>query len=207
MNPTLTKAAANLKRRAANRGRDLPSLWILSDEKRLPDPRAALVSMPRGSALILRHYGAQGREALARRLAQLCRQKGVALLIAGDWRLAAQVGAAGVHLPEHAARRGLPPGGRLWLRAARRLLTVAAHTKLGLRRAGDMRASAAVLAPIFPTASHPSHKGLGAMRSAAMIRTARLPVIALGGVTPTTITALRYTGCVGVAGISFALAA
>jgi hypothetical protein len=82
MNPTLTKAAANLKRRAANRGRDLPSLWILSDEKRLPDPRAALVSMPRGSALILRHYGAQGREALARRLAQLCRQKGVASVMA-----------------------------------------------------------------------------------------------------------------------------
>jgi len=208
MNPTLTKAAANLKRRAHRRLnllRMLPSLWLMSDETRLPDPALALASLPRGAALILRHYGAADREALARRLASLCRQRGIALVVAGDWRLAAKVGAAGVHLPEHLARAGLPPGGRLWLRDTRRLLTMAAHGGAGLRRAQRLKASAVLLAPTFATASHPGREALGATRSAGMIRKVRVPVLALGGITPATINALRNSGCAGVAGIGFAL--
>jgi len=209
MNPTLTKAAANLKRRAQRRGtysRTLPSLWLMSDEKRLPDPAVALASLPRGAALILRHYDAAGRDALALRLAHLCRRRGIALMVAGDWRLAAKVGAAGVHLPEHLTRTGLPPGGRLWLRGKRRLLTMAAHSAVGLRRAQSQKASAVLLAPIFATASHPGRKALGVTRSAGMIRKARVPVVALGGITPASINALRNSGCAGVAGIGFALA-
>ena len=206
MNPMLTKAAANLKRRAAKpeRRKALPSLWLLTDEKRLPDPAAVVASLPRGAALVLRHYGVANRDTWALRLAALCRRRGVALIIAGDWQLAAKVGAAGVHLPEHAARRGLPPGGRLWLRSSKGLLTMAAHSAAGLRRAQYMKATAAMLAPIFATASHPGRAALGAVRTAALVRAVRLPVIALGGITPATITALRDSGCAGVAGIGFA---
>lgn len=207
MHWTLANAAANLKRRARKRrrprGLPLPALWLVTDENRLPDPLAALKQLPRGAGLILRHYGAADRIALARRLAAACRRRGVALLIAGDWRLAARVGAAGVHLGEHAARRGLSPGGYLWLRLSGKLLTVAAHGACGLRRAVQVNAAAAVLAPIFKTASHPSRIPLGITRAAALIRRTSVPVLALGGVTASKIKGLQHSGCVGVAGIGF----
>jgi thiamine-phosphate pyrophosphorylase len=204
MNPTLTKAAANLKRRAQKRGgKELPAAWLMTDDKRLPDPASALAALPRGSAVILRHYDAPGRAQLARKLAAACRRRGLMLLIAGDWRLAAAVGAAGVHLPEHQARRGLAPGGRLWCRA--RLLTAAAHGHRALRRAEALGAAAAILAPIFKTASHPGRASLGTARAAALIRTAGIPVIALGGVTAATVNGLRATGCAGIAGVGFAV--
>ena len=148
MNPTLAKAAANLKRRARS---PLPAIWLMSDAKRLPDPETAMRALPRGSALILRHTDAGHLGRLARRLAPICLQRGVVLLIAGDWRLAASVGAAGVHLSEQAAHRGLAPGGRLWAR--RRIVTAAAHGARGLR--AGKSTSAVLLAPVFATKSHP----------------------------------------------------
>ncbi len=208
MHWTLANAAANLKRRAKKRerprGLPLPALWLVTDESRLPDPMAALAQLPRGAGLILRHYGVADRTLLAKRLAAACRRRGVALLIAGDWRLAASVGAAGVHLGEHAARRGLSSGGSLWLRLSRKLLTVAAHGPRGLRRAVQLNAAAAVLAPIFKTASHPSRIPLGIARAAALVRKTSVPVLALGGVTASTIKGLQHSGCAGVAGIGFA---
>src|SRR4051812_18344269 len=124
LHPTLAKAAANLKRRAVRRAHQpMPAVWLMSDATRLPDPAAALSGLPRGAGVILRHYGAADRAGLADRLARLCRARGLVLVIAGDWRLAARVGAMGVHLAEHAARRGPTPGARLWRRAKARLLT------------------------------------------------------------------------------------
>lgn len=198
MDPTLTKAAAHLKRRA---GSSLPAVWLMSDAKRLPDPEAALRSLPRGSALILRHTAPKTLAHLAWRLAPLCKQRGLHLLIAGDWRLAAAVGAAGLHLGEQAARTGLAPGGRLWARG--RIVTISAHGALGLR--AGKNASAVLLAPVFATKSHPGRPALGAMRTAALVRGSVVPVIALGGITARTVNALRHSGCAGIAGISFGL--
>lgn len=214
MNPKLANAAANLKRRAqrrfAARVRHMPSVWLMTDEARLADPEAALAQLPRGAGLILRHYSDVNRLALANRLSTLCRRRGIALMIAGDWRLAATVSAAGIHLAEYAARSGPGAGGRLWLRRLHRrgqarLLTVTAHNATGLRRAEALQASAAVLAPVFVTASHPGRRPLGATRAAAMTGAVRIPVLALGGITAATVSRLRHGGYAGVAGISFAL--
>ncbi len=206
---TLTNAATNLKRRAhrrKKRGRlRFPALWLMTDEDRLPNPAIALAHLPRGAGLILRHYNAAGRVAIATQLSRLCRHRGVMLLIAGDWRLASHVGAAGVHLAEHAARAGLPAGGRLWRRENCKLLTVAAHGNKGLRRAVELHATAAILAPIFKTASHPGRAPLGLTRAAALIRQTAVPVVALGGINTSTIRGLRHSGCAGVAGIGLAL--
>jgi len=205
MNPTLAKAASNLKRRAHDRCDGLPALWLVTDEARLTNPLAAVMKLPRGSGVILRHYGAPDRGRLAQGLTTLCRRRGLTVLIAGDWRLAARVGADGLHLPERAARAGLAPGAALWLRQGHRKLTVAAHGPGGLRRAAALHADAAILAPVFATASHPGGANLGVVRTAHYVRNAALPVIALGGVTPRTINALHGTACAGIAGISFVL--
>lgn len=184
---------------------NFPTIWLMTDTTRAPDPRAAVAKLPRGAAVILRHYDAPARAALAADLAVLCRRRGIALLVAGAWRLAAAVGARGLHLPEHLAHRGPEPGARLWLKHKRRLLTAAAHGPRGVLRAGALHADAVLLSPLFPTASHPQGKVLGLTRAAMMARGAGLPVIALGGVTPKHRGALKQRGFSGIAGVGFGL--
>lgn len=177
----------------------MPSLWWMTDEVRVPDPLRVLARLPRGTAVILRHYGQRDRDRLAAKMAVACRRLGLPLLIAATWRLAAAVGAAGLHLPEHAC---LEPGARLWLRRGR-ILTIAAHGPRGLARAHH--ADAALLSPVNPTPSHPGRKALGVTRAALMARAAGRPVIALGGVGPGHWDALKRRGFAGVAGIGFGL--
>ena len=145
-------------------GRRLPPLILMTDEARLADPAAAMAGLPRGSAVILRHYADPHREALGRRLLALSRCAGVRLLIAGDARLADRLGADGLHLPEWMDRRG----GAAWRRWRRPgwLVTVAAHSPDELCQARRAGADAAPL---------------GALRFAAWCRRAPLPVYALGG--------------------------
>jgi thiamine-phosphate pyrophosphorylase len=183
----------------------LPSVWWMTDDIRAPDPRPVLARLPRGSAVILRHYGDPARAVLAADLAVLCRRYGLVLMIAGDWRLAAKVRAHGLHLPEHQARRGPAPGARLWLNQSRRLLTAAAHGARGLARASAIDADAALLSPIFPTASHALVRGIGVTRAVLMLRAARLPVMALGGVGPRQAQRLTRRGFAGMAGVGFNL--
>jgi thiamine-phosphate pyrophosphorylase len=191
---------ANTRRKLKPHG--FPAVWFLTDETRGGDVAAAIGRLPRGGAVIFRHYGAANRSALARRLAALCRARGLLFLVAGDWRLAAAVQADGLHLPEYAAARGPSSAARLWVRG--RILTAAAHGARGLARAYEIGAHAATLAPVFPTRSHPGRAALGLSRAAALLRAARLPVLALGGASPDKLAHARAAGFAGIAGISFA---
>ncbi len=178
--------------------RGLPALILLSDRRRLADPVAAAARLPRGAAVILRHYDAPDRADLARRLARTCRARGIVLLVAGDGALAAAVGAAGLHLPE--ARIGEC---RSWRRRRPNwLITAAAHSLPALRRARRAGADAALLSPVFATASHPGARPIGAVAFARLVRASRLPVYALGGVNRATAPRLRGSGAVGIAAIS-----
>jgi len=180
----------------------LPSLILITDEVRLPDPAAAIDRLPRGSAVILRHYDQPDRPTLARRLSSLCRRRGVRLLIAGDWRLAAAVGAGGVHLPEAAARRGpMAWGGKAAPRRPGFLVTAAAHSPSALWRAARAGADAALLSPAFPTASHPGASAIGAIRFAAWCRIAPVAVYALGGIGPRAARRLQGTEATGFAAL------
>jgi thiamine-phosphate pyrophosphorylase len=181
----------------------LPAIWWMTDERRLADPAPALARLPRGTAVILRHYQVRDRERLAAKMAQACRRLGLVLVIAGNWRLAAAVNAAGLHLPD--CRDGPAPGARLWRKRGRRILTAAAHGPRGLARAHAMDADAALLSPLNATLSHPGGKVLGMTRAALTMRAARMPVMALGGVGPQQLRALKQRGFAGVAGIGFAL--
>lgn len=181
----------------------LPPVILVTDEARLPDPAAAMMALPPGSAVLLRHYGAPDRAGLARRLATLARRRRLALIVAGaDWRLAASVGAAGVHLPEGLARTLADPGLRLWLRGGH-LLSVACHRPAALARAAALGADMALLSPVFPTASHPGAATIGPLRFALWAGRAALPVLALGGVTPRTARALRgHAGWAAIGGLT-----
>jgi len=175
------------------------ALILVSDDQRLPDPAPVMARLPAGTLVLLRHYGAADRSAVARRLALLARRQRQKLLVAGpDWRLAAAVGAAGVHLPDGIARQGVPAGLRLWLRTGR-LLSVACHDRSGLARAARLGADMALLSPVFPTASHPGAPSLGTYRFALWAQAAGVPVVALGGVNAVSARGLRF--CAGYAAI------
>ncbi|WP_240655116.1 thiamine phosphate synthase [Rhodovarius crocodyli] len=152
----------------------MPRLWLLSDPARLPDPRAAALRLPRGSAVLARGVA----PALLPGLALLCRQRGLRLLVGGDARAALALG-AGLHVPERGA-----PGLAAFLLARRpgALLSVAVHGRAGLARARRLGADAVLISPVFPTRSHPGAPALGLHAWAWMARHAARPAVALGGV-------------------------
>ncbi|MDA5192445.1 thiamine phosphate synthase [Govanella unica] len=179
------------------RGRRLPRLWFLTDHNRVPDPERVVATLPAGSGVILRDYGYAKRERLATDLALCAGHHGLIFLVAGDMRIAEDVGADGVHIPErdyeHLAS----------LRAAhpRWLLTAAAHSGDAVRRAVTAGADAVFVSPVFPTRSHPGEDALGLDAFAAIADQASLPVIALGGIDGVTVQQLSGTPIAGIAAI------
>lgn len=189
----LAAAAARLNRAA---GRPpIPALYFFTDPARTPDPIAVAARLPRGAAIVYRHFGAADRTAAARALRAVARRRGLVLLIGADPSLAARVGADGVHLPERMAARA----GALKRRRPGWIVTAAAHDGRALRRAAD--ADAAVLSPVFPSRSGSAGRPLGALRAARLATLARGPVIALGGVNAKTARALKRGVFAGLAGI------
>jgi len=177
----------------------LAPLILMTDTERLADPEIAVDSMPQGSVVILRHYGAEGRLALSRRLSALCRRHRLKLLIAADARLAAALGADGVHLPEAMALQG-PGAWRRWRRPGW-IVTAAAHSPAALFGAARAGADAALLGPVFHTASHPDARPIGVPRFTAWCRLSPIPVYALGGISTATAPRLAASGAVGFAAI------
>jgi thiamine-phosphate pyrophosphorylase len=176
----------------------VPRLWLFTDDRRLPDPRTAVAGLPRGRAgVVLRHDADAARAALGRDLARICRARRLVLVVAGDPRLAAALG-AGMHL-----RGGRWPGP---LRP-RGVVTSSAHGVADIRRAARAGALLAFLSPAFPTASHPGAPGLGPLRWGAMTRRlspapTRLSLAALGGVDGGSIRRLPADRCQAVGAIS-----
>lgn len=179
----------------------LPPLLLLTDERRLPDPVAAAEALPAGAGIVLRHYDDPRRFDLAQRLARLARRRRLVLLIAarnrGEARAAGRLGADGIHVPEVLTRH-LPAWRRL---GDFRLMTAAAHGPAALCRAARRGADAALLSPVFATASHPGATVIGPVRFAGWVGGATIAVYGLGGITGATAKRLRHSGAVGLAAI------
>jgi thiamine-phosphate pyrophosphorylase len=187
MDQKLIAWARAVKARRSRLGRALPPLWVFSDRDRLPDPRGVLAGLPKGLCGVVLRPGGTDCSMLAGSLARLCRQRRFAMVIAGEPRLAARVG-AGLHLSRGRPGRGGVAGVR----------TASAHGQVELVRAWRLGVDAVFLSPVFPTASHPGGAALGAVRWASLVRTARVPVLALGGITAATARRLPRRGCAGI---------
>jgi thiamine-phosphate pyrophosphorylase len=168
-----------------------PTLTV-TDTARMADPAAVAARLPRGAALVFRHYEHPDRPALGHRLAAVCRRRGVTLLVAGDWRLAARLKADGLHLPEGMARHDVLSPALLWRRRTGGLLTMATHGPQALTIARRLQVDAALLSPVFPTASHPGAPTLGPWRTSLWARAAQVRVLALGGMTQHRLKRLRF---------------
>lgn len=185
----LSAAARALKR--SNGRPALPALLFFTDPTRTPDPYRSAHRLPPGAAVVYRHFGASERETAARRMLRLCRRRRLKLLIGEDWRLAARIGADGVHLPERlrAAAPRLRRMHKAWL------ITASIHQKMRKTPGAD----AVVLAPVYPSASPSATAPLGARAANALAARARMPVFALGGVNARNIGRLgRFAGAAAI---------
>lgn len=179
-------------------GRKAPAnLVLVTDGERTPDPLAAAAWLPRGAAVLYRHFGAPDAFRTARALADLARARGLLLLIGADEGLAAAVRADGLHLPERMMSRLRP----IRARRPRWVLTTAAHSAAALRRAEAAGADAVLLSPVFPSRSPSAGEPLGVAALKQLTAGTEIPVIALGGVNARTAPRLVRSGAAGLAAV------
>jgi len=195
----MAKAAARLGRggRRRNPAPSPPRLYFLTDPLRTPDPAAVVRRLPKGAAVIYRPFGRADALEAGRRLRALARRRGVRFLVGADERLAAQLEADGLHLPERLLARAR----LVRLRRPRWLITGAAHSPRALARAARLGLDAALYSAVFRSESPSAGPPIGPLRFAAAVRAAKLPVIALGGVDPLTARELARSGAHGLAAI------
>jgi thiamine-phosphate pyrophosphorylase len=187
--------------RARKWGRRLPSLILVTDSERLPEPLSAVLGLPPGSAVILRDPDPKRRRRLARALSRACRARRVLLIVADDAALAHHVRADGLHLSERRVATPVVRGGGWRYRRPRWIVTGAAHSERALMTAARRGLDAALLSPVFETASHPGGRPLGPRRFAAASLASPIPVYALGGVTEATARGLFRSGAIGIAAL------
>lgn len=136
---------------------------------------------------------------LASSMAALCRGFGARLFINGRTRIAQAVGAAGVHLPSAAPPVAEALGGP----GAGLIVGCSAHSIEEAKRREFEGADFLTFSPIYLAAGKPGHgppKGTEGL--AAVIRSVRIPVLALGGVTPERVAECLQSGAYGVAVLS-----
>ncbi|HEX4637734.1 MAG TPA: thiamine phosphate synthase [Rhizomicrobium sp.] len=165
---------------------------MMTDD-RAADWAGAARRLPPGSVAVVRARDAAGRRLLAQQL-----DGAVRLLIADDPQLAADIGAAGLHLPE----RRMHEAAHWRARFPHWIITASAHSLRALMGAGPL--DAVFLSPIFATSSHKNVRPLTPVRAAFIAAHALVPVYALGGVTAKNAVRLA-TAFSGVAGIGLFL--
>jgi thiamine-phosphate pyrophosphorylase len=192
----LARTAALLRRRGAGR-KALPRLLFFTDPLRTPDLEAVARTLPRGSAIVFRAFGAPDAAERGRRLRQIARERGLTLLIGADAELARAVGAHGVHLPERLAvqARRLKAANPGWI------VTTAAHSAMAARQGLAAGADAVVVSAIFRSNSPSAGLAIGPLRLALLVQRAGGPVYALGGLNNKTARRLKDAGLVGLAAV------
>ena len=192
----MLRAARTLRPARAGR-KTLPRLFFFTDPARVPDPEAVLRRLPRGAGVVYRAFGAPDAVQRGRRLVRIAQSRGLLLLAGADAALAARIGADGVHLPERVARLaiGLKRARAGWI------VTCAAHSAPAIVRARRAGADAVFVSPVFASASPSAGRPLGPLRFAELVRGARLPVFALGGIDAATARQIARSGAAGLAAV------
>ena len=146
----------------------MPCLWLITDARTDAGLERAIARLPRGSGVIFRHYHLAPRERATHlsQIRRLCRRFGHRLEIAGQ--------GYGPPAPH------------------RRLAT--AHDLREIGMANRCGANAVLISPVFPTRTHPGAATLGRIRLLLLARRARMPVIALGGMTARRFRGLGFRG-------------
>ena len=154
----------------------MPCLWLITDARTDAGLERAIARLPRGSGVIFRHHHLPPKPRAARlaQVRRLCRRFGHRLEIAGQ--------GYGPPAPH------------------RRLAT--AHDLREVGRANRCGAQVVLISPVFATRSHPGAPTLGPVRLLLLARRARMPTIALGGMTVRRFRGLGIYGWAAIDGLA-----
>lgn len=152
----------------------LPRLWLMTDERMGDGLLPAIAKLPRGSGIVFRHYSLASRKRrdLLSRVKSAARQGRHIVVVDGE---------------QHGRHLGA--------------VTAPVHSipeRIAAERAG---AKLLFVSPVFATRSHPGARPLGRVRFGLLIRGAKLPVIALGGMNARRARSLKAFGIYGWAAI------
>ena len=137
---------------------------------------------------------------LAQPIAELCRNYEAKLFINTHTGIASDVGAAGVHLPANAELVGsikeTETGDNFYIGCS-------VHSVDAAKKREAEGADFVTYSPIYPTASKPGYgPAVGTASLAEVVEGVKLPVFALGGITPARVSECLTAGAFGVAVMS-----
>lgn len=163
----------------------LPRVWLMTDERMGDSLWTALRRLPRGGGVVFRHYGTplSERRRMFAKVVRIARSRGLLVLRAGE---AVGYGSSGRHGPGP-RRSGL--------------VGMSVHDLPELCAARLHGADIVFVSPLFATRSHPGASSLSVVRAAAIVRAARVPAIALGGMSARRFRQVRQLGFHGWAAI------
>ncbi|RIV83872.1 thiamine phosphate synthase [Aurantiacibacter zhengii] len=172
----------------------LPNLWLLSDERNDAVLEARLDDFREQVGFVYRHYHLPPAERLARfdMLATIARRAGHLVILSDSTLTAREWGADGVY--------GAPLS--IYPTRADMIAVATVHDMREMAQANRLGADAVMLSPVFPTRSHPGGKVLGPARFRTLANHARMPVIALGGMTSASARRLGWLRWAAIDGLS-----
>ncbi len=179
-------------------------LMLITDRRRSTRPITKTVEMALAGgvdAVQLRERDMSARELhdLASKLRAITREAGAALIVNQRLDVALAVGADGVHL----GWRSLNPADVRRLAGEKFLIGMSCHDGPQIHGAEEARVNYALLGPVFHTPSKEGLAypiGLGPLKS--LVSAAKIPILALGGITPENAAKVMETGVAGLAAIS-----
>ena len=183
----------------------LPRLYLLTDRKQTlyrSLPSVVSQAVEAGARMVqIREKDLETRDliALSHRLLPLIRQHQGIILLNDRIDLVIALGVDGVHLRAESLSVSIARG----LLGTGRLIGISTHSVEEARVAEGEGADLIVLGPIFDTPSKRSYgPPLGVQVLHEACRTIRVPIYAIGGMTPTRISQVLSSGAYGVAVIS-----
>ncbi|MBX3729364.1 MAG: thiamine phosphate synthase [Candidatus Sumerlaeia bacterium] len=132
------------------------------------------------------------------RLRDVCRARGVPLLVNNSLEVAMALDADGVHF----GRDSIPPGRARQIAPPQMICGFSAHDESELHRAHEWGMDYCTLSPVFfPTSKEMSSPTLGIEGLARIAAQSPIPVVALGGIALDNARACLDAGAVGIAAI------
>jgi len=180
----------------------LPKIIIIFNDKEFIEKKFELLKIPRGTAILLRSYKVKDRKKIAKELLKFCKIKRLKLLISSDVKMARDINADGIHLPEymiHDQSKINWKNFKIWKSKFKWLVTAAAHNKKTLYKISQHEIDAVLLSPIFSTKSHTNNVQLGVAKLIQWVHEIKMPIYALGGINLKTIQYLKKSGIIGFA--------
>lgn len=172
----ITKFRRIARRASENVPAGLPPVFFCTDEDRNFNNSKVIANLPRGWGVIFRSRSIEQSFREAEGIRQLCKERGVRFLMSKFPEVAKELSADGVHWP-----KGKIQEARRW-KGCFSLMTTSADSYKRIRDARNFPVDAVLFSSVFTSESSSSKSPIGPIKYRLIIRSSKLPVFALAGV-------------------------